>query len=76
MFRHGAREPLHGASWNKSVVTTGNLIKHGLMQHYNLGLFLRKRYINELKFLPEEYDDVLMHTKSSNKQRTFQSAMA
>lgn len=74
VFRHGAREPLKDY-WNaKDFKHWGELTGVGMRQHYNLGTFLREIYIKKYKFLSEEYDPYEIYVRSTDVNRTIQSA--
>ena len=71
----GARTPIYNI-YNKNHFSNilGKLTPTGMKQLYLLGLNFRKHYIEDLKFLPEEYDDDLMYVRSSDFDRTLNSA--
>lgn len=80
VFRHGGRVPLYekfsaafGAKWN---ITSEDLTTSGERQHYLLGLKRRKLYIDQLEFLPPNYDPRLMYIESTDLNRTIMSAYA
>lgn len=75
--RHGARTPVGKGS--KLLNTTwetgeGQLTWTGERQHYLQGVRLRKKYIDELKFLPEEFDPRYFYIRSTDYNRTIMSA--
>jgi len=75
--RHGARSPnsfefLH----DQYPEDEGQLTSLGVVQEYFLGQEMRKRYVEELKFLPEDFDSSEVVIKSSWKNRTMRSAFA
>lgn len=79
VYRHGGRAPLkffptvkhyeeqfpNGAGW---------LTTKGMKIEYDLGVFLRKRYIVEKKFLDEKYNHNHVRVYSSGRDRCLQSA--
>ncbi|EAY02778.1 Histidine acid phosphatase family protein [Trichomonas vaginalis G3] len=54
----------------------GGLITDGMRQHYQLGSFFRKIYVNQLKFLPEYYDPTQIYVRSSEVDRCVRSAIS
>ena len=47
LFRHGARYPTHDIWDGKDTKQfRGKLLAMGMRQHYNLGSYLRKDYLN------------------------------
>lgn len=73
-FRHGAREPLTDY-WNaKEFKSKGELTPVGMRQHYILGSFLRKEYIEKLNFLSASYNESEIYVISTNVNRTIMSA--
>ena len=54
----------------------GQLTDKGAQQLEKVGQYLRNRYVNELQFLPSEYDasNTNLHYNSTNMARTIQSA--
>jgi len=75
--RHGARSPnsfefLH----DQYPEAEGQLTSIGVVQQYFLGQEMRKRYVEDLKFLPETFDSDEVVIKSSWKNRTMRSAFA
>jgi len=81
VFRHGARSPIwfypsdpHQAKdWPDGA---GRLTQKGMMMEYNLGKFLRKRYVEKKRFLNESYLHKEIRIRSSDVERTIQSAEA
>lgn len=53
-----------------------DLILLGMNQHFELGQLYRKRYIEELKALPENFDPDYFYGRASEADRTMKSAMA
>jgi hypothetical protein len=75
--RHGARSPnsfefLH----DQYPEAEGQLTSLGVVQEYFLGQEMRKRYVEDLKFLSETFDSEEVVIKSSWKNRTMRSAFA
>ncbi|KAF5395065.1 Lysosomal acid phosphatase [Paragonimus heterotremus] len=77
LFRHGDRTPLVDPI-NKDVpfVTTwplgpGQLTEKGILQEYELGRWLRKKYED---FIPEKYNGSDFHMRSTDVDRTLMSA--
>ncbi|KAF8561965.1 hypothetical protein P879_10699 [Paragonimus westermani] len=77
LFRHGDRTPLVDPI-NKDVpfITTwplgsGQLTEKGILQEYELGQWLRKKYGN---FIPEKYNGSDFHMRSTDVDRTLMSA--
>jgi len=81
VFRHGARSPLYyypsdphqDSAWPDG---TGRLTQRGMNMEYELGKFLRKRYIVDKKFVNETYLHKQIHIRSSDIERCIQSAQA
>lgn len=53
-----------------------DLLVSGMQQHYELGREYRKRYVDELKVLPENYDPKHIYVRASELDRTVRSAMS
>jgi hypothetical protein len=75
--RHGARTPVGKGS--KLLNTTwetgdGQLTWTGERQHYLQGVRLRRKYVDELKFLPEEFDPRFFYIRATDYNRTIMSA--
>lgn len=80
LWRHGARTPLH-CNWNceefkKSGLLNGYLTPTGMRQHYVLGQWLRKRYIEDMKFLSDYYNETEIFIDSTDVNRTIMSAQS
>lgn len=71
IFRHGARYPLQYCP--PDVPCTGELTSVGMRQQYNLGKYLKKRYIEDYKLLSEEYNVSELLVKSAIVNRTLDS---
>lgn len=54
----------------------GQLTNEGVTELENVGKYLRERYVNDLQFLPSEYNASAskLHYHSTNMARTIQSA--
>ncbi|XP_071792093.1 LOW QUALITY PROTEIN: prostatic acid phosphatase-like [Asterias amurensis] len=78
LYRHGDRTPVdvypsdpHKAdTWPEGL---GQLTTHGMNMHYELGQWLRERYIKS-GFLNETYNRDALHVRSTDKDRTLMSA--
>lgn len=75
--RHGARTPY--GSGSELINTTwptgqGELTNSGERQHFLQGAKIRKKYIDELKFLPETFDPRQSYIRSTDYNRTIMSA--
>ena len=72
--RHGAREPLNDY-WNAGEFHNwGELTGVGMRQHYNLGKNLRSIYVEQLGFLSKTFDPLEFYVRSTDYNRTLQSA--
>ncbi|XP_072046085.1 lysosomal acid phosphatase-like [Amphiura filiformis] len=79
LYRHGDRSPVVGYpndpykedSWPEGF---GQLTEHGMMQHYDLGQWLRRRYITDQHFLNETYVRTEIKVISTDYDRTIMSA--
>jgi len=77
LARHGARTPNSFEYLpNQYAEKSGELTALGHIQQYFLGQEIRKRYVEDLKFLSEEYNSSEVIIKSSWKNRTIRSAYA
>jgi len=77
LARHGARTPNSFEFMsNQYRENEGQLTVLGLVQEYQLGQEMRKRYIEDSNFLSEEFDSSEVLIKSSWKNRTVRSAYA
>ena len=74
LWRHGARAPLQQKYSKGFSVETEMLSTSGRRQHYLIGRFLRKKYIDELKFLSPTYRENEIHVTSTHIARTIESA--
>ncbi|CAK1554814.1 unnamed protein product [Leptosia nina] len=79
IYRHGDRTPVDTYPtdpWrNESLwpVKFGELTNIGKMQHYELGKWLRRRYVN---LISEEFDPSTVYVRSTDVDRTLMSAQA
>lgn len=76
LSRHGARAPLYKDYVDGFTVGPEELTPSGMRQHFLIGEFLRHKYIETLKFLPEEYSILDVLISSTHWARTIQSARA
>jgi len=77
LARHGARTPNSFEYLpNQYEEKAGELTALGAVQQYFLGQEIRKRYVEDLKFLSEDYNSSEVIIKSSWKNRTIRSAYA
>eukprot|EP01022_Parablepharisma_sp_SALTPOND_P013227 TRINITY_DN174_c0_g1_i1.p1 TRINITY_DN174_c0_g1~~TRINITY_DN174_c0_g1_i1.p1 ORF type:complete len:471 (+),score=44.42 TRINITY_DN174_c0_g1_i1:60-1415(+) len=76
-FRHGARSPLVSLAEFEPEINWpmgyGELTPSGHRQLHLLGRMLRKRYIKDLKLLPESYLETSLYVKSTDYHRTVMS---
>ncbi|CAD8181770.1 unnamed protein product [Paramecium pentaurelia] len=75
MWRHGARKP-YFCNWgcdDKMLSSMSELTPVGMRQHYVLGQWLRKQYI-ETGFLDPYFNETQIYIESSNTNRTIMSA--
>ncbi|KRX04095.1 hypothetical protein PPERSA_08310 [Pseudocohnilembus persalinus] len=72
-YRHGARYTQKNYYDGKDQ-PHGKLSPTGIRQHYELGQIIRKKYIEDLKFLNETYNFDEIYTFSTDVDRTIQSA--
>ncbi|XP_071496631.1 prostatic acid phosphatase-like [Diadema antillarum] len=80
VFRHGARSPgmsfptdnYTEASWPQGF---GQLTEQGMKEQYELGKWLRDRYVRKLKLLDGSYHQKEVMVRSSPRKRTVMSAL-
>uniref|UniRef100_A0A915NVL9 acid phosphatase n=1 Tax=Meloidogyne floridensis TaxID=298350 RepID=A0A915NVL9_9BILA len=81
IWRHGDRSPIYiypndpnkESAWPNGF---GELTTRGMIQQFNLGKFLGKRYIDELQLLSPHYRSEEIFVISTDTNRTIQSATA
>lgn len=79
VYRHGARAPIEfypndphqESAWPDGAA---QLTQNGMRIEYNLGLFLKKRYVDNKKFLNKAYHHRNIYIRSSSVNRCLQSA--
>ncbi len=76
LIRHGDRNPIDSlpASPYQWVGGLGQLTPLGMQQEYQLGVQLRKKYIEETHLLPANYQVETLYVRSTNVDRTLMSA--
>ena len=76
--RHGDRTPTKGFPNMKShwPAGFGQLTTLGMKQHYQLGQKFRKKYIHEKMLVDPNYHKDEIHIRSTQKERTLQSAQS
>eukprot|EP01022_Parablepharisma_sp_SALTPOND_P013228 TRINITY_DN174_c0_g1_i2.p1 TRINITY_DN174_c0_g1~~TRINITY_DN174_c0_g1_i2.p1 ORF type:complete len:486 (+),score=35.87 TRINITY_DN174_c0_g1_i2:94-1458(+) len=76
-FRHGARAPMEPLPAFEPRITWptgyGELTPSGHRQLHLFGRMLRKRYIEDLKFIPNNYSEASLHIQSTDYHRTVMS---
>ncbi len=77
LVRHGYRTPFDSFptaphDWGGK----GMLTSQGMRQEYDLGVKLRKKYIENLHLLPYHYHNQIMYAYSTNHDRTLMSAQS
>jgi acid phosphatase len=78
LIRHGDRTPIKKIpnilyDWDLGL---GQLTPKGMQQEYDLGVKLRKKYVEEYKLLPEQYHPKTLYVRSTNFDRTLMSAQS
>ena len=77
--RHGARSPTKLYDFavrpEEDFKNISQLTLFGRKQHYQLGLYIRQRYIEELAFLSPEYDERQVYVQTTYLNRTYLSAL-
>ena len=77
LYRHGARYPISKFELYDSKETaanSGELSASGMRQHYNLGRYLRRDYIENQKFLEPSFNHSSLEVFSTGSLRTVVSA--
>jgi hypothetical protein len=77
LFRHGARYPTHDIFDGKDTKAfRGQLTSIGMRQQYLLGSYLKRDYIDQLKFLNPTFDPKEVEIFSDGQERCDESAYA
>lgn len=76
LIRHGDRTPVAEISrapfgWKEGL---GALTAEGMQQEYQLGVSLRKKYVNQYHLLPADYQAETIYVRSTDMNRTLMSA--
>eukprot|EP00347_Sterkiella_histriomuscorum_P022996 403336353 len=77
--RHGARSP--GKLFDLAQYPEQNfkyqsqLTSRGKNQHYQLGQYIREKYVDKLKFLSKDYDESETYVQTTYLNRTYLSAL-
>jgi len=75
LTRHGDRSPTHNYPKLHQWEHLGELTGEGMNQLYRLGTHIRKKYIEELGFIPRNYSGPnTLYVRSTDKDRTLMSA--
>ncbi|MCP4180962.1 MAG: histidine-type phosphatase [bacterium] len=78
LFRHGDRTPTKALKNKNNIhqwkIGLGELTPKGMRQEYDLGSYLRERYIKKFKLIPENYNSNLIYIRSTDINRTLMSA--
>ncbi|CAK61322.1 unnamed protein product (macronuclear) [Paramecium tetraurelia] len=80
LWRNGACTPTY-CNWKckefeQQGILNGQLTPIGTRQHYVLGQWLRKRYIEDLKLLSQFYNEAEIYIESTDVNRTILSALS
>jgi hypothetical protein len=77
--RHGAREPGKIFNFTKdpsqNLNSTNNLMPMGKRQHFELGARLRRKYIEDTRFLSGSYNEDEIHVESTYTNSTYLSSL-
>ena len=78
LIRHGDRTPIHEIpksphTWKEGL---GELTPEGMKQEFQLGVELRKRYIDQYHLLPPRYLAETIYVRSTDLNRTLMSAQS
>ncbi|CAD5233470.1 unnamed protein product [Bursaphelenchus xylophilus] len=81
LWRHGDRSPLfiYPTSLNQEAdwpAPLGFLTPLGAEQQNALGKWIRRRYVEHFKFLPDKFDGEILKVRSTEVNRTIKSAQA
>jgi acid phosphatase len=76
LIRHGDRTPIHAIPKSPPYhwLGEGQLTSEGMRQEYQLGMQLRKKYVDQYHLLPSRYDVNVMYVRSTDYDRTLMSA--
>lgn len=79
VYRHGARSPLYTYPTDKYKLSDwpgggGRLTNIGMQMEFELGKFLKSKYVKESKFLGPAYNHSEVYVRSSGVDRCLQSA--
>ncbi|CAM6001540.1 unnamed protein product [Sphagnum balticum] len=74
--RHGAREKIYNVLGTPMLYPMGEITEAGLRQHFLLGESLRQIYHDNLSFFPSNYESSQVYIRSSDVNRTIQSALS
>src|SRR5436189_131685 len=72
LIRHGDRTPTENISaipylWSEGL---GQLTAKGMQEEYELGVKLRKKYVDDYHLLPKYYRSETLYVRSTNFDRT------
>ncbi len=78
VIRHGDRTPgstmpTVAYEWKEGL---GQLTADGMRQEYELGVALRKKYVEKTQLLPKHYETGTMYVRSTDYDRTLMSAQS
>jgi len=78
VIRHGDRTPSStiptvAYEWKEGL---GQLTADGMRQEYELGVALRKKYVEQTHLLPKHYETGTMYVRSTDYDRTLMSAQS
>ncbi|XP_038049005.1 prostatic acid phosphatase-like isoform X2 [Patiria miniata] len=81
LFRHGNRSPIKAYPSDPYQEDTwpqgfGQLTQEGMRQHYELGKWLRQRYVTDSRLLNSSYVRTEIHVHSTAYDRTLMSAQS
>lgn len=84
VWRHGDRsptktfptDPFQEGNWTFGGGGFGELSPIGMRQHMNFGKFLRKIYVDDMKFLSNRYSSKEIYVRSTDVNRTIISAIS
>lgn len=78
LVRHGDRTPIHEIPasphvWEEGL---GELTPLGMQQAYNLGVVLRKKYVETTHLLPQNFSQEAMFVRSTDVNRTLMTGIS